>query len=71
MRLAPDFRMLSRAEHVIFDRTLGDPSRHIAVMIARIGRAKREDVSPEASRRGARPIRARKNCGTGWPGGWT
>jgi ATP-dependent DNA helicase UvrD/PcrA len=56
--LAPDFRVLSRAEQVIFFRDrlfefpleryrpLGDPTRHIQAIIALISRCKDEDISP-------------------------
>src|SRR3990172_6124582 len=57
--LTPDFRVLNRAEQVIFFkdrlfdfplahyRPLGDPTRHIQAIISLISRAKDEDVSPE------------------------
>ena len=57
--LQPDFRVLNRAEQVIFFRDrlfqfpleryrpLGDPTRHIQAMITLISRCKDEDVSPE------------------------
>jgi len=57
--LTPDFRVLNRAEQVIFFRDhlfelpldyyrpLGDPTKHIRAIIALISRAKDEDVSPE------------------------
>jgi DNA helicase-2/ATP-dependent DNA helicase PcrA len=60
MGLTPDFRVLSRAEQVIFFRDrlfefplehyrpLGDPTRHIQAIISLISRAKDEDVAPEA-----------------------
>jgi DNA helicase-2/ATP-dependent DNA helicase PcrA len=56
--LAPDFRVLSRAEQVIFFRDrlfefpleryrpLGDPTRHIQAVISLISRCKDEDISP-------------------------
>ena len=56
--LPPDFRVLSRAEQVIFFRDrlfqfaleryrpLGDPTRHLQAMIALFSRCKDEDVSP-------------------------
>src|SRR5438067_2007384 len=56
--LAPDFRVLSRAEQVIFFRDrlfefpleryrpLGDPTRHIQAIISLISRCKDEDISP-------------------------
>src|SRR5437016_11152065 len=55
--LAPDFRVLSRAEQVIFFRDrlfefpleryrpLGDPTRHIQAIIGLISRCKDEDIS--------------------------
>src|SRR6058998_1747326 len=58
--LTPDFRVLSRAEQVIFFRDrlfefpleryrpLGDPTRHIQAIISAISRAKDEDIAPEA-----------------------
>jgi DNA helicase-2/ATP-dependent DNA helicase PcrA len=59
--LTPDFRVLNRAEQVIFFRDhlfdlpldyyrpLGDPTKHIQAIISLISRAKDEDVSPEES----------------------
>lgn len=56
--LRPDFRVLSKAEQVIFVREhlfefpldtyrpLGDPTRYIEAMLALISRAKDEDASP-------------------------
>src|SRR4030095_16480251 len=56
--LAPDFRVLSRAEQVIFFRDrlfefpleryrpLGDPTRHIQAITGLISRCKDEDISP-------------------------
>jgi DNA helicase-2/ATP-dependent DNA helicase PcrA len=56
--LQPDFRVLNRAEQVIFFRDrlfqlpleryrpLGDPTRHIQAMITLISRCKDEDISP-------------------------
>jgi DNA helicase-2/ATP-dependent DNA helicase PcrA len=56
--LAPDFRVLSRAEQVIFFRDrlfefpleryrpLGDPTRHVQAIIGLISRCKDEDISP-------------------------
>src|SRR5206468_1021954 len=58
--LQPDFRVLSRAEQVIFlrdrlfefpldrYRPLGDPTRHLQAIITLISRCKDEDVSPDA-----------------------
>src|SRR5262245_32953434 len=57
--LTPDFRVLNRAEQVIFVRDrlfelplehyrpLGDPTRHVQALITLISRCKDEDVSPE------------------------
>jgi ATP-dependent DNA helicase UvrD/PcrA len=57
--LTPDFRVLNRAEQVIFlrdrlfelplshYRPLGDPSRHLHALITLISRCKDEDVSPQ------------------------
>src|SRR5919108_6028906 len=56
--LTPDFRVLSRAEQVIFFRDrlfefpleryrpLGDPTRHIQAIIGLVSRCKDEDISP-------------------------
>src|ERR671930_1137742 len=56
--LTPDFRVLSRAEQVIFFRDrlfefpleryrpLGDPTRHLHAIITLISRCKDEDISP-------------------------
>ena len=58
--LTPDFRVLNRAEQVIFFRDhlfefpleyyrpLGDPTRHIEAIISLLSRAKDEDISPVA-----------------------
>src|SRR5213596_3479644 len=58
--LQPDFRILNRAEQVIFFRDrlfqlplehyrpLGDPTRHIQALITLVSRCKDEDVAPEA-----------------------
>ena len=55
----PDFRVLTRAEQVIFlrehlfefplrhYRPLGDPTRHLQAILGQISRLKDEDVSPE------------------------
>ena len=60
--LPPDFRVLSRAEQVIFlkerlfelpldyYRPLGDPTRYVEALIALFSRAKDEDVNPEEYR---------------------
>jgi len=57
--LTPDFRVLTRAEQVIFlrdhlfefplkhYRPLGDPTRHLQAVLGLISRLKDEDVSPE------------------------
>jgi DNA helicase-2/ATP-dependent DNA helicase PcrA len=57
--LTPDFRVLNRAEQVIFlrdrlfalplehYRPLGDPTRHLQALITLISRLKDEDVAPE------------------------
>src|SRR5205809_3653902 len=57
--LTPDFRVLSRAEQVIFFRDrlfefpleryrpLGDPTRHLQALITLVSRCKDEDISPE------------------------
>ena len=58
--LTPAFRVLNRAEQVLFLRTrlfelpldhfrpLGDPTRHLQALTGLFGRAKDEDVTPEA-----------------------
>jgi len=58
--LTPDFRVLTRAEQVIFlrehlfelplasYRPLGDPTRHLHALATHLSRLKDEDVSPEA-----------------------
>lgn len=58
--LTPAFRVLSRAEQVLFLRAwlfelplerfrpLGDPTRHLQALTGLFGRAKDEDVTPEA-----------------------
>ncbi|PWU23665.1 MAG: hypothetical protein C5B48_08200, partial [Candidatus Rokuibacteriota bacterium] len=57
--LTPDFRVLTRAEQVIFlrdhlfefplayYRPLGDPTRHLQAILGQISRLKDEDVSPQ------------------------
>ncbi len=57
--LTPDFRVLTRAEQVIFlrdhlfdlplrhYRPLGDPTRHLQAIIGHVSRLKDEDVGPE------------------------
>src|SRR2546427_11461644 len=59
MGLQPDFRVLNRAEQVIFFRDrlfefplahyrpLGDPSRHIRAIITLVSRCKDEDIAPD------------------------
>ena len=68
--LQPDFRVLNRAEQVIFFRDrlfqfpleryrpLGDPTRHLQALITLISRCKDEDISPEAYRACAERLRA-------------
>src|SRR5437870_995 len=68
--LTPDFRVLSRAEQVIFFRDrlfefpleryrpLGDPTKHLQAMITLISRCKDEDISPEEYRATAERLRA-------------
>src|SRR5713226_5938955 len=63
--LTPDFRVLSRAEQVIFFRDrlfefpleryrpLGDPTRHVQALITLISRCKDEDISPDEYRASA------------------
>ncbi len=58
--IPPDFRVLSRPEQFIFFRDrlfemplaryrpLGDPTRYVDAVLALIGRAKDEDISPDA-----------------------
>jgi DNA helicase-2/ATP-dependent DNA helicase PcrA len=67
--LTPDFRVLSRAEQVIFFRDrlfefpleryrpLGDPTRHLQALITLISRCKDEDISPEEYRACAERLR--------------
>jgi hypothetical protein len=76
--LAPDFRVLSRAEQVIFFRDrlfefpleryrpLGDPTRHIQAIISLISRCKDEDISPAEYHACAERLRLEA---TGTPGG--
>ncbi len=57
--LSPDYRVLSQAEQLVFLRErlfdlpfvklrpLGDPTRHLSILLSVISRAKDEDVSPE------------------------
>src|SRR6185295_14887478 len=68
--LAPDFRVLSRAEQVIFFRDrlfefpleryrpLGDPTRHLQALITLVSRCKDEDISPEEYRAAAERLAA-------------
>src|SRR2546430_4316198 len=68
--LQPDFRVLNRAEHVIFFRDrlfqfpleryrpLGDPTKHLQAMITLISRMKDEDIAPEAYAAHAERLRA-------------
>jgi DNA helicase II / ATP-dependent DNA helicase PcrA len=60
--LSPDYRVLSGPEQLVFLRErlfdlplaklrpLGDPTKHLEIMLGNISRAKDEDVSPEAYR---------------------
>src|SRR5262245_52097659 len=69
--LKNDFRVLSRAEQVIFlrdrlfelplgrYRPLGDPTRHLQALITLVSRCKDEDISPADYRAGAERLRAR------------
>src|SRR5262245_39632051 len=68
--LTPDFRVLSRAEQVIFlrdrifafplerYRPLGDPTRHLQALITLISRCKDEDISPDEYRACVERLRA-------------
>jgi DNA helicase-2/ATP-dependent DNA helicase PcrA len=68
--LTPAFRVLNRAEQVLFLRTrlfelplhhfrpLGDPTRHLQALTGLFGRAKDEDVTPEAYLAHAAALRA-------------
>ena len=67
--LTPDFRVLSRAEQVIFFRErlfefpleryrpLGDPTRHLQALITLISRCKDEDIAPDEYRAAAERLR--------------
>src|SRR5256884_2114241 len=67
--LQPDFRVLNRAEQVIFFRDrlfefpleryrpLGDPTRHLQALITLISRCKDEDIAPEEYRAAAERLR--------------
>ncbi len=75
--LTPDFRVLNRAEQVIFFRDhlfefpldfyrpLGDPTRHVEAIIALISRAKDEDISPEEYLAWAERLRVEADAGPG------
>src|SRR5438132_11493569 len=68
--LQPDFRVLNRAEQVIFlrdrlfqlplerYRPLGDPTRHLQALITLISRCKDDDISPEEYRACVERLRA-------------
>ncbi len=68
--LPPDFRVLNRAEQVLFlrehlfelplrrYRPLADPTRHLQALVQLFSRAKDEDVSPEDYRRYAESLAA-------------
>ncbi|HEV8441692.1 MAG TPA: ATP-dependent DNA helicase [Methylomirabilota bacterium] len=68
--LTPDFRVLTRAEQVIFlrdrlfefplvhYRPLGDPTRHLQAILGQISRLKDEDVRPEEYLAHAESLRA-------------
>ncbi len=68
--LTPDFRVLSRAEQVIFFRDrlfefpleryrpLGDPTRHLQAIITLISRCKDEDIAPDEYLRCAERLQA-------------
>ncbi|OLB49840.1 MAG: hypothetical protein AUH99_11060 [Candidatus Rokubacteria bacterium 13_2_20CM_2_70_11] len=72
--LQPDFRVLNRAEQVIFFRDrlfqfpleryrpLGDPTRHIQALITLISRCKDEDVAPEEYAAHAERLAARAHA---------
>ncbi len=69
--IPPDFRVLSRPEQFIFFRDrlfeipleryrpLGDPTRYVDAVLALIGRAKDEDISPDAYEAHAETLRRR------------
>ncbi len=77
--LQPDFRVLNRAEQVIFFRDrlfqfpleryrpLGDPTRHIQAMITLISRMKDEDIPPEEYAAHAERLRALAAAAPGDP----
>ncbi|HKW90940.1 MAG TPA: ATP-dependent DNA helicase [Methylomirabilota bacterium] len=68
--LTPDFRVLTRAEQVIFlrdhlfefplqhYRPLGDPTRHLQAILGQFSRLKDEDVGPDEYLRHAERLRA-------------
>src|SRR2546430_3906173 len=72
--LTPDFRVLNRAEQLIFFRDrlfefplehyrpLGDPTRHIQALITLISRCKDEDVAPEEYAAHAERLAARAHA---------
>src|SRR5207247_4478776 len=67
--LQPDFRVLSRAEQVIFFRDrlfefpleryrpLGDPTRHLQALITLVSRCKDEDIAPQEYQGAAERLR--------------
>src|SRR6266852_1883705 len=69
--LSPEFRVLTRPEQIIFlrerlwqlplrrYRPLGDPTQHLAALLALVSRAKDEDVSPGRYREWAQAQMAR------------
>jgi DNA helicase-2/ATP-dependent DNA helicase PcrA len=75
--LTPDFRVLSRAEQVIFFRDrlfefpleryrpLGDPTRHLQALITLMSRCKDEDITPEEYRACAERLRAAAEAAPG------
>jgi DNA helicase-2/ATP-dependent DNA helicase PcrA len=68
--LTPDFRVLTRAEQIIFlrdhlfefplqhYRPLGDPTRHLQAIVSHVSRLKDEDVGPEEYLAHAEALRA-------------
>jgi DNA helicase-2/ATP-dependent DNA helicase PcrA len=75
--LTPDFRVLTRAEQIIFFRDhlfqfplehyrpLGDPVRHVAAILSLVSRLKDEDATPEAYLAHAEELVARAEDGGG------
>ncbi|HEY3067220.1 MAG TPA: ATP-dependent DNA helicase [Methylomirabilota bacterium] len=75
--LTPDFRVLSRAEQVIFFRDrlfefpleryrpLGDPTRHLHAMITLMSRCKDEDIAPAEYQACAERLRAQAAAAPG------